>query len=50
MDSKYSVHGYIKLWIPGSQNEKNLNVLRSIIADNKLLKEQFEKYYKEETI
>ena len=49
MDSKYSVHGYIRLWIPGSQNEKNLNVLRSIIADNKLLKEQFEKYYKEET-
>ena len=49
MDSKYSVHGYIRLWIPGSQNEKNLNVLRSIIADNKQLKEQFEKYYKEET-
>jgi uncharacterized protein len=50
MDGKYSVHGYIKLWIPGSQNEKNLNTLRSIIADPKQLKEQFTKYYKEETL
>ena len=29
MANKYSVHGYIKLWIPGSDNEKKLNVLRS---------------------
>jgi len=48
MDSKYSIHGYIKLWISGSQNEKNLNELRNIIANPKLLKEQFCKYYTEE--
>ena len=33
MDQKYSVNGYIRLWIPGSQNEKNLQQLRNIIAD-----------------
>ena len=45
MDSKYSTHGYIKLWIPGSQNEQNLNILRNIIADTPRLKEEFMKYY-----
>jgi uncharacterized protein len=49
MDSKYSTHGYIRLWIPGSQNEKNLNELRNIIADTPRLKEQFERFFKEET-
>lgn len=50
MDQKYSVNGYIRLWIPGSQNEKNLQLLRNIIADTTKLKEQFEIYYKEETL
>lgn len=50
MDQKYSVNGYIRLWIPGSQNEKNLQLLRNIIADTPKLKEQFEIYYKEETL
>lgn len=49
MDSKYSVKGYIKLWIPGSQNERHLNQLRNIIADPKQLREEFEKYFREET-
>lgn len=48
MDSKYSVHGYIKLWIPGSANEQSLKDLRNIISDTQQLKEQFDKYYKEE--
>ena len=48
MDSKYSSHGYIRLWIPGSQNEKNLNELRNIIADQERLKAQFDKYFQEE--
>jgi len=48
MDEKYSVNGYIKLWIPGSRNEKNLNELRNIIADVNLLKTVFNKYYDEE--
>lgn len=50
MEQKYSVHGYIRLWIPGSQNEKNLQQLRNTIADPVLLKEQFNKYYQEETL
>jgi len=50
MDQKYSVNGYIRLWIPGSQNEKQLQELRNIISDSKLLRQQFSKYYKEETI
>lgn len=49
MESKYSVRGYIRLWIPGSQNEQNLNQLRNIIANPRLLKEAFEKYFSEET-
>ena len=43
MDEKYSVNGYIRLWIPGSQNEQQLNKLRRIIADKQLLREAFEK-------
>ena len=49
MDEKYSNHGYIRLWIPGSPNEQKLKELRNIIADNQQLKEAFEHYYSEET-
>jgi len=49
MDNKYSVHGYIKLWIPNSPNAEKLKQLRDIINDQRLLKEQFDKYFKEET-
>ena len=49
MDNKYSTHGYIRLWIPGSQNEKKLNQLRNSIADTQQLKAQFDKYFAEET-
>lgn len=49
MDQKYSAHGYIRLWIPGSPNEEKLNELRNIIANEKALREQFERFYAEET-
>ena len=49
MDSKYSAHGYIRLWISGSPNEKALNELRSIIAQPAKLREQFDRYFDEET-
>ncbi len=49
MDSKYSEHGYIKLWIPNSPNADKLKQLRDIINNQQLLKEQFDKYYSEET-
>lgn len=48
LDSKYSVHGYIKLWVPGSDNEKKLNVLRSYIASPAELRKAFERIYGEE--
>lgn len=49
MDEKYSAHGYIRLWIPGSQNEKQLSRLRNIIAHKDRLRKYFDKYYDEET-
>ncbi|MBO4464361.1 MAG: HD domain-containing protein [Prevotella sp.] len=49
MDQKYSIHGYVKLWIPGSPNEEKLNELRNIIANEKALREQFERFFAEET-
>ena len=45
MDNKYSQHGYIRLWIPGSPNEQKLNELRNIIADTKALRREFERHY-----
>ena len=49
MDEKYSSHGYIRLWIPGSPNEQKLNELRNIIANPTALRQQFERYFDEET-
>lgn len=46
---KYSINGYIKLWIPGSENEKRLNEIRSIIEDTSLLRTYFDRFYEEET-
>ena len=48
MDNKYSVHGYIKLWIPGSDNERKLGELRSHIADAPRLRATFDRIYDEE--
>ena len=48
MEQKYSAHGYIRLWIPGSENEERLKEVRAIIADEALLRQQFERYYEEE--
>ena len=49
LDSKYSVNGYIRLWLPKSPNEKNLNDLRNLIADSPRLREAFERIFAEET-
>lgn len=49
MDSKYSVHGYIRLWISGSENERNLREVRAIIANPQRLREEFERIYAEES-
>ena len=45
MREKYSDAGYIKLWIEGSQNEKDLATLRNIINNRILLRETFEKLW-----
>lgn len=45
MNEKYSVNGYLRLWIPGSSNERNLNELRNIIAQPSLLRQHFERIY-----
>ena len=49
MQNKYSVNGYIKLWIPGSENEKRLNEIRDYIAQPSRLKEKFNSIFKDET-
>lgn len=49
MEQKYSTHGYIRLWIPGSDNERNLAELRTLIANPQLLRKQFDDIYGQET-
>lgn len=49
IDNKYSVHGYIKLWIQHSPNEEGLRQIRAIINQPDELRAAFEKYYQEET-
>jgi uncharacterized protein len=48
MDSKYSPHGYIKLWISGSKNEQDLNTLRNLIAQPQQLRKEFERLFEQE--
>lgn len=47
MEEKYSNHGYIRLWIPDSPNEKYLREIQNIIADKTRLRQVFDKYYHE---
>lgn len=49
LDNKYSVNGYIQLWLPHSPNEKNLNELRALIANPQQLRETFNRIFTEET-
>jgi uncharacterized protein len=49
MDEKYSVNGYIRLWLPNSPNEKNLNALRQLIANPQKLREMFNTIFAEES-
>ena len=45
LQQKYSSAGYIKLWIAGSDNEKNLRELRRIINDRQQLRQIFEQIF-----
>lgn len=49
MEEKYSVNGYIKLWIPGSDNERDLREVRRIIEHPEELRRAFDKAYTELT-
>ena len=48
LENKYSQNGYIKLWISGSPNEKNLKEIRTLIENKTMLREVFERIYSEE--
>ncbi len=47
MQEKYSAEGYIRLWIPGSQNEKRLAELRAVIASPTLLRQHFDRLFED---
>ena len=47
-DKTYSTHGYIRLWIPGSENEANLKKIRELLAQPAMLKQIFDRIYEEE--
>ena len=49
MESKYSTHGYIRLWLPNSPNAEKLQEIRRIIAHPKELKDLFQRLYESET-
>lgn len=45
MEEKYSSRGYIKLWIPGSDNEIQLTEIRRIIDSPIELRKEFEAFF-----
>ena len=45
MQEKYSVNGYIKLWLPNSPNAEKLQQIRATIADLTALREVFNRLY-----
>lgn len=46
---KYAEGGYLRLWIPESENAERLKHLRGVIADAVQLRHRFEQMYAEET-
>lgn len=45
LDNKYSVHGYIKLWISGSDNERYLQEIRERLVNKDELRNTFDEIY-----
>ncbi|MCH5306878.1 MAG: HD domain-containing protein [Prevotella sp.] len=50
MEEKYSANGYIRLWIQGSENEKRLQELRTLIEQPQQMRPVFERLFEEETV
>jgi len=48
LHEKYAEGGYLKLWIPESENAAQLSALRRIIADESQCRAAFEQIYSEE--
>lgn len=48
MDEKYSVNGYLRLWIQGSDNERKLNELRQLLTRPADLRQVFDTIFDEE--
>ena len=48
LTEKYGEGGYLKLWIPHSENARQLEALRKIIADKAHLRELFETIFAQE--
>lgn len=49
LHEKYGPQGYLKIWIPGSENERRLKELHRVIADETALRTIFERIFAEET-
>ena len=49
LNEKYGPNGYLKIWLPWSDNAKRLEKLRQIIADQSTIRELFNRIYQEET-
>lgn len=49
LEAKYAEGGYLKLYIPYSQNRERLEELRAIIADKRALRAKFEALFLAET-
>ena len=50
LDEKYGKNGYLKLWIPESNNAERLAELQTITEDRAQLRELFDKIFAEEII
>lgn len=46
---KYGPKGYLKIWIPWSENAKNLKQLHALLSDKRKLNEIFDRIFAEET-
>lgn len=47
MKEKYGRSGYLRLWIPGSPNAKNLETIRKTIDDETALRKVFDRIYRQ---
>lgn len=49
LQEKYAEGGYLRLWIPESENARRLGELRAIIRDRQQLRELFDRLFDEES-